>query len=328
MLNTLRRDRRTRRQASFNLETLDDRLVLSAAAAGAVAGVHEHRLEVKIARHEARLDRLEARHEAKLATKEAKQEAMISQLQARPASLTAGDHQLLGDGAGIGIRIGSAIDRRVGVGVDLLHDGDPHGRHDDQRQPESEQLRPRPTPSPRTSTGTGTGTGTGSSTTSPGPLSANVAAALQSLYQEYENAGGGSTFTPSQPSDNQLQISGTSVGVNLKMGSAGDFSTFLSQLQSDGLQVSSSSATYGLVDGMLPIGDLPTIAQVAASVTPMSRCRRGKSDGPRTGMGPGWPPPRGPARAFLCAGATGRDVAAAGTNPFQTIDAGPPGGLA
>ena len=54
------------------------------------------------------------------------------------------------------------------------------------------------------------------------------------------------------------------------MSPSGNFSTFLSQLQSDGLRVSTSSATYGLVDGMVPISDLPAMAQVAASVTPMS----------------------------------------------------------
>jgi hypothetical protein len=109
--------------------------------------------------------------------------------------------------------------------------------------------------------------GAGTSTTLP----ANVAAALQSLYQEYESQGGGDSFTPGQPSDKLLVISGTSVGVDLKIGSGADFNTVLSQLQADGLQVSSSSATYGLIDGVLPIAQLPAAAQLAASVTPTSR---------------------------------------------------------
>ena len=78
MLTTLRRDRRTRRQANFNLESLDDRLVLSVAsggavaeAAGAKAAILEHRHEVRAARHEAKLDRMEARHAAKLARMDA-----------------------------------------------------------------------------------------------------------------------------------------------------------------------------------------------------------------------------------------------------------------
>ncbi len=260
MLNTLRRDRRTRRQASFNLEALDDRLVLSAAAAGAVAGLHEHRLEVRIARHEAKLDRLEARHEAKLATKEASQETMISQLEAKAASLS----PVTINSSGMVTVPGSASSTGVSASASTVTPAPVTTT--------SGSLNPSgsvPT-SPVTTLPTGTGTTTGSNTTSPGPLPADVSGALQSLYQEFEGSGSGSSFTPSQSSDKLLQISGDSVGVDLQMSPSGNFSTFLSQLQSDGLTVSTSSATYGQVDGMLPISDLPAIAQVAASVTPMS----------------------------------------------------------
>ncbi len=107
---------------------------------------------------------------------------------------------------------------------------------------------------------------------SPGPLPASVAAALQDLYEEYEGRVGGGSFTPGESSDRLLVINGTSVGVAIKASSSADFNTLVSQLQSDGMQVSSSSATYGLVDGMLPIANLGTVAQLsgAASVTPMS----------------------------------------------------------
>jgi hypothetical protein len=268
MLNTLRRDQRTRRQAGFNLETLDDRLVLSVTAVGAVAGA-EHRLEVKIARHEAKLDRLEARHEAKLATKEAKQEAMISQLQAQAASLTA--VRINSSGMVSVSAPGSASANSTGVsasGATSSSTTTPTAV-----TTTNGSLNPAnyvPTSPATTTTDSGTTTTTGSSTTSPGSLSANVSAALQSLYQEYESAGSGSSFTPSLPSDKLLQISGDSVGVDLQMSSSGNFSSFLSQLQSDGMTVSTSSATYGQVDGMVPISDLPTISQVAASVTPMA----------------------------------------------------------
>ena len=133
------------------------------------------------------------------------------------------------------------------------------------------------------------------------------------------------------PSDNLLQISGTSVMVNLKMASGGDFSTFLSQLQSDGLSVSTSSATYGLVDGMLPIADLPAVATVAASVTavpPPSQCVSARGAG--QDQGPGRLPLQeaGPGRSLR--GAIGRAIEGrirAGSR-VQTIDAGYPGGLA
>jgi len=261
MLNTLRRDRRTRRQASFTLETLDDRLVLSAAAAGTVAeaagtraAIMEHRHEVRVARHEAKLARAEAKHEAKLARMEARA-AMVAPVSITASGSAAGSASAHATGASAS---GSATSTASPTALSTT----------------SSDLNPTthvPNNSGSTmSTGTGTSTGTGSGSSSPGPLSANVAAALQSLYQEFQNAGGDNSFSPSLPTDNMLEISGNSVGVDLKMSSSGDFSTFLSQLQSDGLQVTNSSATYGLVEGMLPISDLPTIAQAATSVTPMS----------------------------------------------------------
>jgi hypothetical protein len=182
MLTTRRRDRRTRRQARFHLESLDDRVVLSAGARGAAAEAAVHHEMAGHARHAARHAHHKVHH-------------------ARHAN-----HGAAGQGP-------------------VVH---------------------------------------GSSATLP----ANVSAALQSLYQEYENQGGGSSFKPSLPSDRLLQISGTSVGVQLKMASSGDFNTFVSDLQADGLQITSSSATYGLVVGMLPIAELPAASQVAASVTP------------------------------------------------------------
>jgi hypothetical protein len=256
MLNALRRDRRTCRQANFNLEALDDRLVLSAGATGAI---QEHRLEVKIAQHEAKLDKLEAKHEAKLAAKEARQEAKIAQLEVKATSLT--PVLIYASGSATAnptvVSASGTASSTTATSTAVTTTG-------------SSTYVPSYTIAP-TATGTGiTTTTTGSSTASPGPLPANVTAALQSLYQEYESAGGGSSFKPSLPSDSLLQISGDSVGVSLKMSSSGDFPTFLSQLQSDGLQVTSSSATYGMVDGMLPISDLPTIAQLASSVTPTS----------------------------------------------------------
>jgi hypothetical protein len=104
---------------------------------------------------------------------------------------------------------------------------------------------------------------------SSGALPANISTVLQALYLEYKAEGGGSNFTPSLPTDRLLVISGTSVAVNLKIGSGTNFNTALAQLQSDGLQVGASSSTYDLIEGMLPIGELPVAAQIAASVTPV-----------------------------------------------------------
>jgi hypothetical protein len=99
-----------------------------------------------------------------------------------------------------------------------------------------------------------------------------VSAQLQSLYQQYqdfETAGGSGTFAPTGL--NTLVIKGTSVGINFQSSDSADFNTMLGQLQSDGLQVVSDSAYYGVIEGMLPIAQLAAVAQISstASVTPM-----------------------------------------------------------
>lgn len=269
MLSTLRRDRRTRRQSQFQLETLDNRIVLSAAATGAVADTSakaaavEHRQEVKAARHEALVERRDARLEARAEAKAAKQEAKMAFVSARSgvtATALSAANVTASPISGTATTAASAAATTTATPTPIATTGTT-----------TNPTNLVPTyPATTPSTGTGTGTSTGSGNPSSGSLPTNVAAALQSLYQEYENAGGGSSFTPSQPGDNLLQISGTNVGVNLQVGSSSDFNTVLSQLQSDGLQVSTSSATYGLIDGMLPIAELPTVATLASSVTPMS----------------------------------------------------------
>jgi hypothetical protein len=107
--------------------------------------------------------------------------------------------------------------------------------------------------------------------TSPGPLPANVGQGLQTIYQEYQtfqSAGGTGTFTSSQA--NLIVINGTNVGVEAHS-NGGDFNAFVAALKSDGLQILASDATYGIVEGMLPITELPTIAVLpqTLSITPM-----------------------------------------------------------
>ena len=66
-------------------------------------------------------------------------------------------------------------------------------------------------------------------------------------------------------------IQGTNVGIQVHDNNPADFATLVSQLQAAGMQISSSSATYGLVVGMLPIAQLPAVAGLpeVPSVTPM-----------------------------------------------------------
>jgi hypothetical protein len=107
----------------------------------------------------------------------------------------------------------------------------------------------------------------------PGPLPANVSAPLQTLYEEYltfVHSGASGTFTPTGVSP-FLVINGTSVGVTIHDNTVGDFDSLITQLQNDGLQITASDPTTQTVVGMLPIANLPTIAQLsqAPSVLPL-----------------------------------------------------------
>lgn len=252
MLTTTRRDQRTRRQALFTLETLDDRMVLSAAAAGAaaeaagaasshaaiVAQPHEAQVaqhDAKLARHEAKEARIDARHAARLAARAATAPTLSASV-AIPLTPTA-------SAATASTTTASTASTTAPGGTSATFTTSPAAS--------VSAATPTPTPS-------------STSTSSPGPLPANVAAPLQALYTEYVQAG--TSFTPSQPSDKLLQISGDDVEVSLKIASSADFDTALSQLQSDGMQVNNSSASYLLIDGMLPISELPAAAQIASSV--------------------------------------------------------------
>jgi len=115
----------------------------------------------------------------------------------------------------------------------------------------------------------GTG-GTGSQTNLPG----NVAASLNVIYNAYEqDPAGFPANVPSTDGANLVQIQGSSVGIQVHDGNPGDFSTLLTELQNAGMQVTTSSAQYGLIVGMLPISDLPTVAHLpeAPGVTPLMR---------------------------------------------------------
>jgi hypothetical protein len=105
-----------------------------------------------------------------------------------------------------------------------------------------------------------------------GTLPANVSVQLQSLYSQYEtyaSSGGGGTFSPTGV--NLLVINGTNVGIQVKDSNTGDFNTLTTELLSDGMQILVSDPTYGIVEGMIPIAQLPTVAQVpqSVSITPM-----------------------------------------------------------
>jgi hypothetical protein len=239
MLTTLRRDRRTRRQANFRLESLDDRLLLSAgggAVAEAVGAGHA------IVQHtHARHHHTHARHHHTHA-----RAAHPGFPPMAPGSVTP-------------VTIGGSMSASAPASTASGSASAPSTTVTPVTMPPSSGTSNPPS---------GTNSGPGSS----GPLPANVAAALQTLYQETQssNYDGGDSDDFTAPSDKLLQISGSNVAVSLKIGSGTDFNTALSQLQSDGMQISTSSSAYDLIEGMLPIAELPAAAQIAASVTPAS----------------------------------------------------------
>ena len=88
---------------------------------------------------------------------------------------------------------------------------------------------------------------------------AKAGQALTTVYQEYEVYsinGSPGTFTSSQAG--RIQISGTSVGVDIHVN--GSFALAVSRLQGLGMKITATSVTSGIIEGQLPISILPTVA--------------------------------------------------------------------
>jgi hypothetical protein len=113
--------------------------------------------------------------------------------------------------------------------------------------------------------GTG-GTGAGSQTIFP----ANVSPTLGVIYNAYEQNPGGFPASLSGTAASSVVIQGSNVGIQVHDSNPADFDLLLTELQNDGLQVTSSSAYYGTIEGMLPISQLPAVATLsgAPSIAP------------------------------------------------------------
>jgi hypothetical protein len=127
-------------------------------------------------------------------------------------------------------------------------------------------------PAPSSSPQTASATASGSTSTTTTTLPANVSPALATIYAAYE--ADPSDFPADIPVTNGatlVQIQGTSVGISVKDSNPADFNTLVTALQSAGMQITDSSATYGLVVGFLPVAQLPTVAALsdAPSVAPL-----------------------------------------------------------
>jgi hypothetical protein len=111
-------------------------------------------------------------------------------------------------------------------------------------------------------------TGTGSQNSLP----ANVAVTLDVVYDAYQqNPGQFPANLPATDGANLVVIQGSNVGIQVHDGNPTDFATLLTELESDGMQVTTSSAQFGTIVGMLPISQLPAVAELtdAPSVAPL-----------------------------------------------------------
>ncbi len=306
MMTTSRSNARIRRTPKFKLEYLDDRIVPSTIGALSHDTSHVATLQVRPEAktplaHEPALARLEARDEAKLAASNPTASVPVDALPVKkppvliPRKLPVGDHPLV-----VGARLQSLYAQYVtyvisgastsfsptgvsgavvaGTDVGIKVQTSDHANF----KTSLTQLQGDGLQVTQDFPASGVVEGllpiaqlpavANNATTVSVTLPSNVGAQLQSVYAQYEaflNAGGKGFFLPTGV--NGLVINDTSVGVNIHDSDAATFKTILAELQTDGLQVTDDSAAYGIIDGMLPIGQLPTVANISPtlSISPM-----------------------------------------------------------
>jgi hypothetical protein len=87
-----------------------------------------------------------------------------------------------------------------------------------------------------------------------------VSVMLATIYEEYES---GELSTTAHPG--QVEIQGSSVGVQIKTMNSDDFAAMVTAVENLGLQVQIVDPAYDIVTGFLPIAELPAAAQVAGA---------------------------------------------------------------
>ncbi len=92
-----------------------------------------------------------------------------------------------------------------------------------------------------------------------GPM-ANLGVGLVNIYKAYVQGGDSAAALQSQFPEDEFQNG--MVGLQLKS-LGGDFSQYISQLTDVGMNITTSSTAYGLVEGFAPINALPSIAELA-----------------------------------------------------------------
>ena len=88
-------------------------------------------------------------------------------------------------------------------------------------------------------------------------------------YQAYQIDGDHGLFASSQ--SGRVQITGTSVGVAVR--AKGDITALSAQLKAQGMTITATAPQFGIIEGTLPIGRLPTVAADGSviGIDPVSR---------------------------------------------------------
>ncbi len=81
--------------------------------------------------------------------------------------------------------------------------------------------------------------------------------AIYNEFVDYVQAGSKGTFT--SPESASVVMAGQAVGVDIRFG-AGNFATNVSQMQAIGMLVTAQVPSLGIVEGFVPIGQLPSVA--------------------------------------------------------------------
>ena len=104
-------------------------------------------------------------------------------------------------------------------------------------------------------------------TPAPAPTGpANLSAALFALYEQYESDP--AAFTSSTPSTaGQFDIVNGSVNVSVRDSNAAEFQSLTTELANAGMTNAASSASLGMVVGLLPISELVSVAQFSGTVS-------------------------------------------------------------
>jgi hypothetical protein len=270
------RARKTRKQKP-NLEQLDARFVPAAMSSGVAAAAATAQMDARgILRHELRVERLIRRRELRLARLEARE----ARLEARYAAW----HHLDGAAAPAASPItpvpvastfsevsGTPVNTSPVVSSPVVSSpvvsspvvSSPVGSQSALGAPTTvaptvpvSVTSPSSNPTPVTTT-TPTSPTTPVSTSE--PLPSNVALALDTIYEEYESG----TLPTTSSGPGQIQIQGNDVGVMIKVTNPSDFDTVSAEVQALGMQVTGDSPTTDTIAGLLPISELPAVAQLA-----------------------------------------------------------------